>query len=195
MAWVLRDNWPKNRVSATCIGNAFSTIRDRLIQDRLIQDCKIEGSKGEVASVKSISVKVPLHDDDVHVAELAKLKLDAQSNQRTNRPDANYNDHSPQDSVDTTKETTRKPYKWMEFLAEDAWIYENIHSNSFDDLRVDHNEQCQSKKHFKKVLVRNQYKTRADRYADYHTFPKRRVKGACECPDCQPVTDTPLTSD
>lgn len=62
MAWVLRDNWPKNRVSATCIGNAFLTIRDRLIEDRLIQDGNIE-----VGLVKSLSAKVPLYDDDVYV--------------------------------------------------------------------------------------------------------------------------------
>ena len=86
-----------------------------------------------------------------------------------------------------------EPYKWKEFLAEDAWVYENIHANSFAELNVEHSKQCQSKKNFKKVLSRRAYWVRADRYADYHGLRKRRFKGACECPDCQTVTDTPLT--
>jgi len=84
----------------------------------------------------------------------------------------------------------RPPYKWPEFLIEDEWIYENIHSDGFDDLKAKHAEHCQSRKHFKKPLSRRQYWTRADRYADYHDSDKRRFKGACECPDCQTVTDT-----
>jgi hypothetical protein len=90
---------------------------------------------------------------------------------------------------------TKEPYKWKDQLAEDHWIYENIHANSFNDLMVKHNEHCQSKKNFKKVLTRRAYWARSDRYADYHLLPKRRFKGACECPDCQTVTDTPLTTD
>jgi hypothetical protein len=90
---------------------------------------------------------------------------------------------------------TKESYKWKDQLAEDHWIYENIHANSFDDLKVKHNEQCQSKKNFKKVLSRRAYWARGDRYADYHGLPKRRFKGACVCSDCQAVTDTPLTTD
>ncbi len=87
------------------------------------------------------------------------------------------------------------PYRWKEFLTEDSWIYENIHAKSFDDLRVEHSEKCQSQKHFKKVLSRRAYWDRADRFAKYHGLPKRRFKGRCCCRDCQTVTDSPLTGD
>ncbi len=98
-------------------------------------------------------------------------------------------------TVDPATTQNREPYKWKEFLVEDAWIYGNIHTNSFDDFRVEHSQQCQSKKHFNKILSRRAYWDRVDRYADYHGLPKRRFKGACGCPDCQTVTDTPLTND
>lgn len=98
-------------------------------------------------------------------------------------------------SADVVSTGGRPRYKWKEHLAEDAWIYENIHSNSLDDLKAEHNEQCQSSKHFGKLLSRRAYWARADRYAEYHGLPTRRFKGACKCPDCQPVTDTPLTGD
>lgn len=88
-----------------------------------------------------------------------------------------------------------QPYKWKACLAEDHWIYENIHDNSFEELVVKHSEQCQSGKNFEKVLSRRAYWARVDRYADYHGLPKRRFKGACNCPACQTVTDTPLTPD
>jgi hypothetical protein len=82
------------------------------------------------------------------------------------------------------------PYKWPDKLVEDQWIYENIHSFSFDGLRVEYVMWCQSKGKNKKPLSRNGYKDRAERYREYHHFSKRRFKGVCECPDCQPVSDT-----
>lgn len=82
------------------------------------------------------------------------------------------------------------PYPSPDNLSEDKWIFSNIHRHKFDDLRVEHIEWCQSRKKTQRSLSRNQYKTRSDRYAEYHDLPIRRFKGACKCPDCQPVTDT-----
>lgn len=94
------------------------------------------------------------------------------------------------DSPETKESECRVEYKWPNDLAEDKWIYENIHSCSFDDLKVEHVTWCQSNGKNKKPLSRNRYKDKADRYGDHHDFPMRRFKGACKCPDCQPVTDT-----
>lgn len=125
-------------------------------------------------------------DDDGEISKLgtkplADLKIDRAKNRK--------------ESVDKSVRTPLKPYMWKDFLVEDEWIYENIHAHSLEDLVVKHDQQCQSKNHFKKILTRKAYWNRADRYAKYHGFTKRRFKGACECHDCQTVTDTPLTGD
>lgn len=115
-----------------------------------------------INQLKSGLLKLPLSKDDI--AENAHLNV--------------------------VKPEKRKPYQWRRSLAEDEWIYENIHSKSFDEFRVEHSEHCQSNKHFGKTLARRSYWNRADRYADYHGLPLRRFKNACKCQDCQTVNDT-----
>jgi hypothetical protein len=133
----------------------------------------------------------------VHQESVANQNTKAQSDGGSVKLPNNLCKDSPSklDNVDAESAIPKplEPYKWMEFLAEDAWVYEIIHANSFAELKVEHRKQCQSKKNFKKVLSRRAYWERADRYADYHGLRKRRFKGACKCPDCQTVTDTPLT--
>ena len=82
------------------------------------------------------------------------------------------------------------PYGWPRDLAEDAWIYQHIHNGSLSDLRVEHSMWCQSQEKNGGPYSRNTYKARVKRYSEYHHLPVRFFKKACNCPECQPVTDT-----
>ncbi|ELP30849.1 hypothetical protein [Rhodopirellula baltica] len=96
----------------------------------------------------------------------------------------------PSDPAKSPESDRPKPYKYPEQLVEDQWIYEHIHSHSFPKLKILHDDRCQWSNFFKKSLSRNQYKTRAKNYAEFHGKPIRLFKGACNCPDCKRVTDT-----
>lgn len=77
----------------------------------------------------------------------------------------------------TAETQERSVYEWPKEYENDKWIYENIHIQTFDDLSVNHKIEGNSK-HWKVGFSRNQYKARADRFADFHGFIHRRFNTA-----------------
>lgn len=114
----------------------------------------------------------------------------AKPNQEATNGSASQSQSIPPNIQNVDEPMRRAPYTPAGALAEDKWIFENIHSNKYEDLRVEHADRYQSGNKTKSGLSRNQFKTRADRYGDYHGLRDRRFKGYCNCDDCKGVSDT-----
>jgi hypothetical protein len=76
------------------------------------------------------------------------------------------------ESTTLNAESNKKTYPWPEEYENDKWIYENIHLNKFEQLSIKH-KKLKFSKRWKVGFVRNTYKKRAARFAEFHGFEKR----------------------